>query len=78
MKILVDKKADKEKILKESEHLHSMKDLDTDTVSVLSHIHLMPEIVIREGDFIARWILIMSASFVCGNFVMWMLLAVFG
>ena len=43
--IIVESEADAEALLKESEYLHYLKEVDTDKAPVLTHLYLNPETV---------------------------------
>ena len=44
--IIVDSEEEKEAILKESEYIHYLKDLDTDIASLLPHLYMNPGIIL--------------------------------
>ena len=46
IKIYVESKADKKALLKESEYIHYLSEIDSDKASFLMHLYMSPELII--------------------------------
>jgi len=50
MKIIVNSKKEKKALLKESEYIHYLSEIDSDKAGILMHLYMNPDIIVVKKD----------------------------